>query len=203
MRKLLIATHNQAKLDEIKTFLHRLLPHLEILSLKDLNVRQEPKETGKTFEENAKLKAEYYARLTNLPAIADDGGLMITALNDEPGVYSSRWMGRPGTAQELIDYCLSRMKNIPDGKRNARFETCLYFYNPSDEKSFCETGTVEGTIAKKAHREVVYGYQYRSVFIVTKFNKYYLDLTPEEHKQINHRYTALKQLALVLKNWYN
>ncbi len=203
MRKLLIATHNQAKLDEIQKFLKHLLPHLEIVSLKDLAITDEPEETGKTFTENAKLKAEFYARLTGLPSIADDGGLLIDALHGEPGIHSSRWLGRPATAQELIDYCLLRMKDVPDDKRTARFETCLYFYNPGDKKNSCKKGTVEGTIAKKAHKNVLYGYQYRSVFIVTQFGKYYLDLTPEEHAQINHRLAALKQLALTLKNWYN
>jgi len=203
MYKLLIATHNKAKLFELTQYLLKLLPQTELVSLLDLHIPDEPKEIGKTFLENSKLKAEYYAKLTNLPTISDDGGLVIDSLNGEPGVRSNRWMGRRGSDKELIDYCLKRMSGIPNDRRSARFEACLYFIDPIQNKHAYETGSVEGRIEKKASIEIVKGYPYRSVFIVKKFNKYFTDLSTDEHAQINHRLQALKRLAQTLKSWYN
>ncbi len=197
-KKLLIATHNQAKLKELKQFLAPLLPTTEFISLSDLNISEEPEETGKTFFANAKLKAEYYAKYTNLPTLSDDGGLVIDSLNGEPGVHSNRWMGHRGTDQELIEYCLKQMRGIPKDKRLARFETCLYYVDPVENMHLNETGVIEGSISERASRKIEKGYPYRSVFRVVKFGKFYTDLTADEHSQINHRLQALKRLALKL-----
>ncbi len=203
MFKLLIATHNEAKLDEINKFLKRLLPKAQLVSLADLNIKDESEETGKTFKENAKLKAEYYAKISKLPTLSDDGGLVIEYLNGEPGVHSNRWMGNRGNDQELIEYCLNRMKGIPKDNRLARFETCMYYVDPTKKRHTYETGVIEGSISEKSSAKVQVGYPYRSVFIVTKFNKFYTDLSVEEHSQINHRLQAIKRLAQKLKTWYN
>ncbi len=202
-RKLLIATHNKAKIKELKQFLSGLLPNIELLSLSDLNIIDEPNETGKIFLENAKLKAEYYAKHANMPALSDDGGLVIESLNGEPGVHSNRWMGHRATDQELIKYCLKRMEKFPKGKRSARFEVCIYYFDPITGGELFETGTIDGSISEKASTKIESGYPYRSVFIVTKFNKFYTDLSADEHGQINHRLQAVKRLAQKLKTWYN
>ena len=128
MKSILIATHNKAKLSELKTGLYNLEKSgIKILTLTDVGVEKDPEETGATFEENAKLKAKYYGDLTNLPTIADDGGLIIPYLNNEPGVKSKRWMGREATDQELIDFALLKLKDCTGSKRTAFFETCLAF----------------------------------------------------------------------------
>lgn len=203
MSKLLVATHNQAKLNEIKQFLAPLLPHVQIVSLANLDIKNEPRETGKTFKENAQLKAEYYGTISKLPTLADDGGLVIDALGGEPGINSNRWLGRRGSDKELVSYCLSRMMNIADNKRTARFETCIYFYDLDKNRRIYQSGTVEGSISQKSSRKMQLGYPYRSIFIVSKFGKLYLDLSEKEHAQINHRYQALNRIAQKLKTWYN
>ncbi len=203
MSKLLIATHNPAKLQEIKGFLCPLLPQMQIVSLSDLHIQVEPEETGRTFLENAKLKAEYYAAISQLPTLADDGGLSIEILHGEPGVKSNRWPGHRGSDQELITYCLSRMQGIDMKNRNAQFETCMYFFDPSTKKSTHASGIVNGTISETPDSTITPGYPYRSVFLVDSFHKYYTELSHEEHAQINHRLKALKQIAQQLKTWYN
>lgn len=203
MSKLLIATHNPAKLSEIKEYLSPLLPQMQILSLTDLHIQVEPEETGRTFLENAKLKAEYYADISRLPTLADDGGLAIEILHGEPGVKSNRWPGHRGSDQELITYCLSRMQGVDIKNRGAQFETCIYFYDPSTKKSTHASGTVYGTISEAPDTTITPGYPYRSVFLVDGFHKFYTELSPVEHAQINHRLKALKQIAQQLKTWYN
>ena len=113
--KLLIATHNPAKVIEYKRYLSDL--ELELVSLSDLNITEEAPEDGKTFEENAVKKVKFYHKLSNLPVIGDDGGLMIDALDDAPGVKSRRWLGYRMTDEEMIQSVIERMKNIPEGKR--------------------------------------------------------------------------------------
>src|SRR4051812_15283266 len=125
MQKLLIATHNPAKVAELSKGIKHYLNNVEIISLKELHISDEPEEIGKTFIENSRLKAEYYGNLAKLPAIADDGGLTIDALNGEPGIQSKRWLGRDATDQELIDYTLQKMKHIPSNKRTAQFKIAL------------------------------------------------------------------------------
>lgn len=203
LKKLLIATHNKAKFKEIKKFITVLLPAVKIISLSELGIVSEPEETGKTFKENAQLKAEHYAKLSRIPTLADDGGLVIDSLNGEPGIHSNRWIGHRGTDRELINYCLKRMRGIAMNKRLARFETCLYYYDPVKNNRAYETGVVEGSITQKTSKKVEAGYPYRSVFKVSKFGKFYTELSRVEHNQINHRLQALKRLAQKLKTWYN
>lgn len=203
MSKLLIATHNKAKFEEIKHFLGLLLPQAQIISLSDLNITYEPDETGKTFFDNAKIKAEYYGKISLLPTLADDGCLVIDSLGGEPGVKSNRWPGHRGSDKELITYCMDRMKKIEKQNRTARFETCLYFYDHLNKRSTFASGAVEGIISERSTKNFVLGYPYRSVFIVDGFNKFYTDLSEEEHEKINHRLKALNQIAQKLKTWYN
>ena len=110
MKKLLIATSNPGKKIEILKALEIIIKEFELLTLDNFPNITEPEETGKTFEENALIKAKYYALATNLPTIADDGGIMIDALNGEPGVRSRRWPGYTATDEELIQMTLEKMK---------------------------------------------------------------------------------------------
>ena len=117
MKKLLIATTNPGKLDEIKRFLGDL--PVELVALKDVGIIDGVEETGKTFEENAILKAKYYCKKSGLPTLADDGGFEIDALGGEPGVKSHRWIhkDREDTDEELIEYTLKKMRGLPRAKR--------------------------------------------------------------------------------------
>ncbi|OGH16878.1 MAG: hypothetical protein A3C97_02300 [Candidatus Levybacteria bacterium RIFCSPHIGHO2_02_FULL_37_11] len=100
MKKLLIATKNQGKLKEISDFLSDL--PLQTVSLSDIGIEDDFEETGKTYKENSQNKAIFYAKKSGLPAIADDGGIEINALNGAPGVKSRRWLGRKASDEELV-----------------------------------------------------------------------------------------------------
>lgn len=195
MKKILIATHNTAKLGEIMLGIKPLKNiGWTIYSLDDLHIHKDPEETGKTFEENAELKARYYAQISNIPTIADDGGLMIDYLNGEPGVKSKRWMGYETNDANLIQFTLQKLKNISKDKRTAYLQTCLCYYNPSTKKLYKESERIKGYIAEKPSGKPTHGYPFRALFIVDVYNKYYDELTDEEHQNINHRIKALSRL---------
>ncbi|KKQ24282.1 MAG: Non-canonical purine NTP pyrophosphatase [Candidatus Roizmanbacteria bacterium GW2011_GWC2_37_13] len=204
MKKLLLATHNPAKLEELKFGLKELENQgIKLLSLNDVRVEKEPEETGQTFQENSELKARFYSKLTSLPTIADDGGLIIPYLDNGPGVRSRRWPGYEATDQELIDYTLFHLRGVSGPKRTAYLETCVCFYMPGHPKRdqvIFEQEKVKGHIAEKPSWRPTNGYPFRALFIVDEFGKYYDELTDEEHDKINHRYRALKKLTKKIIN---
>lgn len=194
--KILIATHNPGKLEELRKALLPLERNdHQIVSLKELSIDSEPEETGTTFQENSLLKAKYYAKRSGIPTIADDGGLGINMLNGEPGVTSRRWKGYDATDEELIQYTLEKLKPYQGNNRSAYLQTCITFYDPKNQTAFSETEKIDGFIADKASNKRIEGYPFRALFIVKKFNKYYDELTGKEHEEINHRLKAAKRLA--------
>lgn len=203
MNRLLIATHNPGKINELRNGLLELKNHqIEITTLNDVGVGEEPEETGTTFKDNAFLKAKYYGERTGLPTLSDDGGLVIPYLNGEPGVKSSRWLGYKAKDQELVDYTLERLKKAKDEERKAYLELYLCFYDPSVGKTIFETERIEGRIALKPSSRSQPGFPYRALLVVDKFNKYYDELDRKEHEEINHRLKALKRLMPKLLQSY-
>jgi XTP/dITP diphosphohydrolase len=198
MKKLLIATTNKGKLHELSGFLKDL--PVELVSLSDVGITQDVEEDGKTYQENAEKKAKFYSHLSGLPAIADDGGLEIAALNNQPGLRSRRWLGYEATDQELIDHMTQVAKELPSDNRKARFVTVDCFALPSGEV-YNEMGTVEGIVAEKPLLKFLEGYPYRSFFYLPQLQKYYFEteLTPEEMKQYNHRYLAIEKLKPTIR----
>lgn len=202
MKKILIATTNLAKLKELKSGLKSLEKlGIEILTLNDVKVGEKtPVETGHTFQENALIKAKFYADLTNLTCLSDDGGLIIPYLNNEPGVKSRRWLGYEATDEELIRHALLHLRGVTGGHRAAYLETCLCVYYPKTKRVIYETEKIVGHISEKPNGKPTHGYPYRAIFIVDKFNKYYDELTEKEHVEINHRLKALKRLTKRIVN---
>lgn len=198
MKKLLIATKNNGKVKEIKYFLKGL--NLSILSLSDVGIEEDIEETGKTYYENSKLKALFYAKLSNLPVISDDGGLEIDALNGEPGIKSRRWLGRHSTDEELIAHLLKISKNLPNNNRGAYLKAVITFALPNG-KYFQALGKVKGVIFQKPAGEKPKGYPFRSFFYIPKIKKHYLEnqLSKEEEKVYNHRYKAIAKLKPIIK----
>lgn len=197
MKKLLIATTNPGKLAEIKRFLSDL--PVELVSLRDIGITESIEETGKTFEENAVLKAKFYAQKSGLATIGDDGGFEIDALAGEPGVKSHRWIhgDRENTDEELINYTFKKMKGIKN--RNAQLRAVLAFALPSGEV-FSATAATRGIIPEKPSTERVPGFPYRSILYIPEIGKYYNHdlLTPEETEKYNHRKQCLDQLKPIL-----
>lgn len=196
MKQILLATHNKAKLAELMLGTVELKENgWKVLSLNDLKITKDPEETGKTFEENAILKAKYYANLSKIPTIADDGGLIIPYLNNEPGVKSKRWLGYKATDEELIQHTLTHLRGAKGIDRIAYLQTSLCFYDPQTKQIILKKERIKGCIGLKSSGRPTQGYPYRALFIVTKYNKYYDELNDEEHHTINHRLKALRWLV--------
>lgn len=202
MQKILLATTNKGKIKELSIFLHDL--PIELVSLRDAGITQEVEETGTTYEENSKLKALTYAKLSGLPAISDDGGLEIAALNGEPGVQSRYWAGPEGRDVDIIEKMKKVAKELPDENRAATFRTVITLALPSGEY-WQVNGKVDGVIVKEPMKSILQGYPYRSFFYLPKIKKYYheSELTKEEEKEYNHRYKAIERLKPLLKKVFS
>jgi len=195
--KLLIATKNQGKVGEFKEFLKEL-PFV-VVSLRDLDIIQDVEEDGKTYQENSLKKALFFARLAKLPTIADDGGIEIAALNNQPGVKSRRWLGYEATDEELVKHMLKISKQLPKNNREAFFKTVVTFALPNG-KAWSVAGEVKGVISEKPYLKLLKGYPYRSFFFLPKINKFYHEneLSKEEQRLYNHRYKAVTKLKPII-----
>jgi len=198
MKKLLVATGNAGKLKEISNFLSEL--PIKIVSLVDIGIKDDVKETGNSYRDNSQIKALFYARKSNLPAIADDGGIEIKAFNGAPGIKSRRWLGKESTEQDVINYMIKVAEKLSDNNRKAFFKTVISFALPNG-RVWSADGKVEGIIAKKPYLKLLKGYPYRSFFYLPKIKKYYHEdqLTEKEQKLYNHRYKAIQNLKPIIK----
>ena len=190
----LIATNNPHKLLEMQRILSPL--GIGTLSLKAAGVDLSGvEETGQTFEENAYIKARAAFLLSGMPVIADDSGLVVDALNGEPGVYSARYSGENATDAKNIEKLLSKMKNIPEEQRTARFvcAICCIF---SQTDKILARGECEGKIAFSTLGESGFGYD--PVFIADG-TRSFAQLSETEKDSISHRGKAFQQLAQMLK----
>jgi len=188
---LLIGTKNQGKIKEIKEALKEL-PFV-IKSLKDFPYLPTPEESGKTFLENALIKAKFYAENTGLLTLADDSGLEVYALGGAPGIYSSRFAGPEATDEENYKKLLELLKDTPPEKRKARFVCVMVCYHPTGKYIYTE-GVWEGRIALEPKGSQGFGYD--PVFLVEEFNyeKTVAELPSELKNQLSHRAKALRSL---------
>ncbi|MFA5136321.1 MAG: non-canonical purine NTP pyrophosphatase [Patescibacteria group bacterium] len=198
--KLLIATHNSAKVKELTDGLEPLKRQMiQTVTLADLGIDSSPEETAETFEKNAVLKARYYARLSNLATLADDGGLSIPVLNGEPGTKSRRWLGKDASDEELIQFTLRRLSGLALKNRSASLCLSLTYFNPKTQKVVSVNEDIQGYIAEKQSIKFTKGFPYRALFIVARFKKYYDELTEKEHEIINHRLKAVRRISEFIK----
>lgn len=193
--KILVATKNPGKAREIGEFLGR---EFEIVTLKDLTDAPDIEETGKTFEENALLKAKAYCEWSGLPTVADDAGLEIDFLNGEPGVKSRRWLGYEMTDQEMIDTALNKLKGVPREKRTAHLVAVGAYCN--GREMIVERGIINGYITEQQVGQCDPGYPFDAIFWVPEFNKSYLELKHDKNQEINHRKILYTKLATKIKN---
>jgi XTP/dITP diphosphohydrolase len=197
MKELLVATRNPGKLKEISNFLSDL--SIKIVSLINVGIKDDVEETGKSYKENSRLKALFYAKRSGLPAIADDGGLEITAFGGAPGIKSKRWLGEDSREKDIVEHMIKVASILPGNNRQAFFKTVISFALPNG-KVWSVAGVVEGIIAEKPYLKVLKGYPYRSFFYLPKIKKYYHEdqLTGEEQRMYNHRYKAIEKLKPIL-----
>lgn len=192
--RIIIASNNKHKVDEIKAIL-REFP-FEILSLKEAGMDIEVDEDGKTFEENALKKAVEVMKVSGEMALADDSGLEVYALDGKPGVYSARFAGEHGNDKKNNEKLLSLLKNVPDEERRARFVSIIALVSPDGEQ-IIGRGYIEGKIGYEEKGKNGFGYD--PLFIVPELNKTFGELTPEEKNLISHRSKALADLKSKLK----
>ena len=192
--KIIIATKNPGKLREIKEFLGA---DFECLSFPDFEDSPDVEETGATFLENAVLKAKTCFEWSDLPSVADDGGLEIDFLNGEPGVKSRRWPGYEATDEELIELALAKLRGVPWEERTASLVSVGVFYD--GKKILNAVEKIKGFIAENKADHFEKGYPFRAIFWVSEFKKLYQDLTKEEHEAINHRRKVFLKLANMIK----
>lgn len=189
--QLVAATNNKGKLREYKRMLEPL--GFEILSLSDLSLEADPEETGNSFAENARIKAGYVCALSGLPALADDSGLCVDALDGAPGIYSARYSG--GSDEDNNQKLLQELKDVPMEKRTARFACAICCAWPNG--SFTETeGTCEGKIDFAPVGEEGFGYD--PLFLSDEVGSFGL-ASPEEKDAVSHRGAALRELVARLK----
>jgi len=197
MKKLLLATTNRGKVREFAKFLKDIPLHLVTLS--DVHITSEVKEDGKNYRENSQKKALEYSQLAGLPAIADDGGFEIQALDGAPGLKSHRWLGPQTTEEEIYKYMKKISKDAPDDKRNVRFVTVVSYARP-DGKVWSFEEKAEGLMLAEPSPKYEKGYPYRSFFYFPELKKFYFeeDLTAEEREKYHHRYRAVQKLKQLL-----
>ena len=190
--KLVLASKNQHKLVEMQTILGQL--GLEAVLESDVGVDVDVEETGVTFMENAILKAKAVMEASGMAAIADDSGLMVDALNGEPGVYSARY-GNKNSDAERTAYLLENMKDVPEEQRTARFVSAIACALP-DGRMVTAEGVCEGTVLFATRGDNGFGYD--PVFYVPQLGKTFAEADGPEKNAISHRGNALKEF---LKAW--
>lgn len=196
--KLVLATRNPKKISEMKALLAGV--PVTLLSLADFPNVPEIAETGTTFEENAELKAREVAVRTGMLALADDSGLEVDALGGEPGVYTNRFAGPGASDREKYTKILDLMKDIPHGKRTARFKAAIAIVSP-DGRTSVVVGVCEGIIAREPRGECGFGYD--PIFYLPELRKTMAELTPEKKNRISHRGKALRAAKEILYNLIN
>jgi len=190
MKKVVLASNNKGKLLEFNSILKGC--GYEVIAQKDLNV-ESAEETGLTFVENAILKARHAAQITGLPAIADDSGIEVDALQGAPGIYSARFAGAHCDDSDNIHKLLHELKNIEDDARSARYQCVLVFMkHANDPTPIIAQGTWEGSILHSPRGDGGFGYD--PLFWVKDKNCSAAELDKDEKNRMSHRGKAMESL---------
>ena len=187
--RIVFATGNEGKMKEIRLILADL--GMEILSMKEAGANPDICENGKTFGENAEIKARAVWEETGGIVLADDSGLVIDYLNGEPGIYSARYMGEDTSYEIKNQNLIDRLEGVPDEKRTARFVCAIAAVFPGGETVTTEK-TMEGLIAHEPAGEEGFGYD--PILYIPEFGKTSAQLTIEEKNRISHRGKALEAM---------
>ena len=193
--KVVLASKNRHKLVEISKITEKF--DMELVLQSDLGVDIDVEETGTTFEENSFIKAEAVMKATGLPALADDSGIAVDALNGEPGIYSARY----GFDESLDDWgrlelLLKNTEHVPDGQRQAQFVCVITMVTP-DGKTIQARGEIHGELTREPAGENGFGYD--PIFYYPPLGKTTAELSPEEKNQVSHRANALRVFYEKLK----
>lgn len=195
MEKVVLATGNKKKVEELNALLADL--NYAVVPQSEFNVESVP-ETGTTFVENAIIKARHAARITGLPAIADDSGIEVDALLGRPGVYSARYAGEDASDQDNLEKLLEEMNGVPPVLRTARYWCVLVYMRHADDPTpiICQASW-EGSLATEPSGENGFGYD--PIFNVPDLDCTAAELEPATKNRLSHRGKALSQLAKALQ----
>jgi XTP/dITP diphosphohydrolase len=196
MRQLLVATTNPHKLREIRGLLAGV--DVELIGLDARPPIAEPDETGRTFQENAGIKARYYADASRMFTVAEDSGLVIDALDGEPGVRSARFLRQDATYPERFEEIFRRLAARPGRPRTARF-VCALAVVSDDRVVFETTGTIEGEIATEPRGNAGFGYD--PIFYYPPYRSTLAEVTEDAKLQVAHRGQAFRALACWLETF--
>lgn len=185
MKKIVFATNNAHKLDEIKEIMQG---KLDVLSLKEIGFEGDIEETSDTLEGNAEIKARHIYDQYAIDCFADDTGLEIDALNGKPGVYSARYAGEPTNSVKNMEKVLMEMSEVTNRKACFRTVICLI----ENGKTFFFEGKIEGEISTEPKGEKGFGYD--PIFVPKGYVKSFAELTADEKNTISHRALAVKEL---------
>jgi XTP/dITP diphosphohydrolase len=188
--KILIASQNQHKIEEIKAFLDF---KVELISMSEMGIEEDIPETGQTLSENSLLKAQYLANKFDLPCLADDSGLEVEALNGAPGVFSARYAGEEKDDQKNMNLLLDNLRDLEN--KNARFVTVLTFHFKGEFHQF--EGEIKGRIISNKRGNQGFGYD--PIFIPEGFEKTFGEMSLAEKNTIAHRARALEKFKIFLK----
>jgi XTP/dITP diphosphohydrolase len=189
MRNLLLASQNAGKLDEMRQLVAGL--DFRVLAPADVRIDDGPEETGRTFAENAVLKARYYATRSGLLAVADDSGIAVDALNGAPGLFSARFGGEDADDGERNRLLLSKLAGVPPERRGARFTSCVALAR-GEEILFQATESVEGRIADEPRGANGFGYD--PIFFYPPFGRTFGEIPREQKDRVSHRGKAFARL---------
>ena len=193
--RLLLATRNAGKLAELRRLLESAVPGVEVVGLTDVDDYPEAPETGATFGQNALLKAREAVRYTGLPAVADDSGLTVDALNGMPGVLSARWSGRHGDDNANTALLLGQLADVPDERRGAAFVCAAALVTPDGTERVLERQW-RGTVIREKRGSNGFGYD--PVFVPEGLSLTSAELEPEEKDARSHRGQAFAALVPVI-----
>jgi len=196
--KLLVATGNQGKAHELADLLNGV--PFEIVWLWNLDLPTEIDEPADTFEGNAVIKAETYAKMSGLLTLADDSGLEIDALNGEPGVHSKRFAGEDATDEDRGRIVLQKLDGVPWEQRTARYRCVIAVAGPGENTVTCES-VCSGIIGYESHGNGGFGYD--PVFYLPEYGKTVAELPLNEKNKVSHRAKAAKQAVVLLKERSN
>lgn len=189
--KICFASHNEHKVKEM----NRIMPSgISIMGLADMGIHEDIAETGGTLEENSAIKASYVYQKHQIPVFADDSGLLVTALNGEPGVFSARYAGAERSDEKNMDLLLSNLNDMED--RSAEFQTVITYINAQGAEIQFK-GVVKGQITTQKRGSNGFGYD--PIFQPSGYEETFAELSAEVKSQISHRAKAVQKLINYLK----
>jgi XTP/dITP diphosphohydrolase len=194
--RVLLASRNRKKLEELRRILDPALPHVEVIGLDDVDHYDEVPESGATFAENALIKAREGNRQTGLPTVADDSGLTVDALNGMPGVLSARWAGSHGDDEANLQLVLDQVGHVPDYRLGAAFVCAVAYVD--DAREIVTDGRMPGRLVRAPRGTNGFGYD--PIFQPDGYERTSAELTVEEKDAISHRGQALRALAERLRS---